>query len=255
MSIETTKQHRSDATTLTDRDRFALAFISHQYALRLDHLQVLLGQQKGAPLSLGATRSLVSRWRDAGWVKAQKFLSWELSWVWPTQHGLSEVGLSYDYKDWTENCTIADLQHLAAVNDIRLHTSDDWTSQRQIFQRQEIEEIERLYESLSQPDAELRFSGSKVVAVKVQMRPRPLEDLMGTLIELLKRDSVWYFGGTSAIREEVRNTCALLIGTRDLSIEEADRLRVLWYPIALTPEERQQQEAEARISEGFPVVF
>lgn len=256
MSVVTMEQRRSGAgtTKLTDRDSVALTWISHQYAVRLDHLQVLLRQYKGAEISLGATRQLVNRWIHAGWVESGKFREGELSWVWPTEEGLSEVGLSYPYKDFDELYTLSDLRHLAAVNDIRLHQSSDWTSQRQLFQRQGFQEVEDSCEALYQPDAEILLSDGKSIAVKVQMRLLSWEDLTGSLIELLKRGSaqVWYFGGEYAIREEVRKMCALLIGTRDLSIEEADRLRVLWYPLALTDEDRQKERLEALLPAEDP---
>ena len=74
MSTTTTQQHRSDATTivLSARDHFALTWISHHYAIRLDHLQVLLGQQKGRELSIGTVRNLASRWEKAGWVELMR---------------------------------------------------------------------------------------------------------------------------------------------------------------------------------------
>lgn len=251
MSVETMKQRRFDAGTpvLTDRDLFALTWISHQYAIRLDHLQVLLGQHKGASVSIGATRKKVCRWIEAGWVEARKFLSFEPSWVWPTEEGLSKVDLSYKYKDFNELYTILDLQHLAAVNTLRLHTSEDWTSQRQFFQRQRLQEIEYSYESLHGVDAEVRLPDGEIIAVKVQMRLNPLVDLEKTLIELLRSPytQVWYFGGEPAIRKEVREMCAHLVQRRDLNAEEVSRLRALWYPRAETSEERQQQELEARI--------
>jgi hypothetical protein len=105
MSIETTKQRCFDAGTpvLTDRDLFALTWISHQYAIRLDHLQVLLGQHKGAEISLGAARQLASRWIHAGWVESRKFLGFEPSWVWPTEEGLDTIRLSNPYKDFHED--------------------------------------------------------------------------------------------------------------------------------------------------------
>jgi len=262
MSVETTKQRRSDAATivLTDRDLFALTWLSHQYAIRLDHLQVLLGQQKGAAISIGATRSLVDRWRDAGWAKARRLLGGEPKWVWPTEEGLSKAGLLYPYKDFEGSWTLLDLQHLAAVNDIRLHTCEDWTSQRQFFQRQHLQEVEYSYEPLLLADAELRLPDGEIAALKVQTCLDPLMltvNLGQVLIELLKQShyaQVWYFGGP-AIRKEVQRVCTHLVERGDLDIEEVSRLHVLWYPCAETPEERQQQELEARIPVGFLPLF
>ena len=53
-------------TLWTYRDMETIEWIAEQYAIRLDHLQVLLGQRAGHEVSPGTTRRLVARWREAG---------------------------------------------------------------------------------------------------------------------------------------------------------------------------------------------
>lgn len=157
---------------------------------------------------------------------------------------MDTIRLSYPYKDLDEIWTLNNLRHLAAVNDIRLQTNGDWMSQRQLFQ-EIIGEDE--FESPHQPDAELRLPDGGIIAVKVQMRLKPLVDLEKTLIGLLQQSQytqIWYFAEPS-VRKQVRRVCAQLVQQRDLSIEEADHLLIKWYPLALTEEDRQKQELEA----------
>jgi hypothetical protein len=67
------RKQRSDAgkTLWTPRDEFALTWIGHQYGIRLDHLQWLLGRSPGQGaantnwISEGAARDVVTRWQRA----------------------------------------------------------------------------------------------------------------------------------------------------------------------------------------------
>lgn len=251
MSIETTQQHRSDA--LTDRDRFALTWISHHYAIRLDHLQRLLGQHKGRDLSIGTVRNLASRWYHAGWVELRRFRVGELPWIWLTQEGLNAIGSHYPYCDFDEDYyPLAWLGHLAAVNDMHLQTSADWKTQRQLFEDGACE-----YESCYEPDAEICLPGEKIIAIKAQVKIKDASELIANLMELLlnsRYTEVWYFGVPDA-RAQIRQMVEYLIQTGYLSIEKVDRLRIKWYPLVQTDEDRQQEELETRIPVGVPAVF
>lgn len=106
MSVETEKsmrKRRADAgrVSFTERDRFALTWIGQQYALRLDHLQQLLGYyaRSEAPLGVGATRKLVARWGKAGWVEMERLREADPLWVWPTRWCLRNMRLPYTYRD------------------------------------------------------------------------------------------------------------------------------------------------------------
>src|SRR5215472_5763810 len=81
----------------TGRDESALAWIGHQYTIRLDQLQWLLGQMPGQGsehpdwITETAARNVVARWMKAGWVEAEQLRANEPLWIWPTRKGLHKA--------------------------------------------------------------------------------------------------------------------------------------------------------------------
>jgi len=104
-SSPTGRKKRKDTSVprLTPRDALVLTWIGQQYAMRLDQIQELLGQLAGHgaahedAISESATRSVIARWKKAGWVMARRIDVEEPQWVWLTKKGLRRVKLSYQY--------------------------------------------------------------------------------------------------------------------------------------------------------------
>jgi len=270
---------RSDAgkTLWTPRDEFALAWIGHQYGIRLDQLQWLLGRFPGRGaanenwISEGAARDVVTRWQRAKLVRVERIRVREPFWVWPTRLGLRKVGLPYTYRDLAQS-SLDDLTHLYAINEIRLQLVDDydgegtqWVSERQLLQgvvRSSGQEL------LHRPDGEIYWADGTITAVEAELSLKKPFELAENLMELLRGKEylrakadfgwqtargmsrgdqsqyaeIWYFA-PSVVRRQVRRERARLVSRGDLSEQEAERIFVRWYPLA-TEEESEQEEAE-----------
>ncbi|PWU23896.1 hypothetical protein C5B42_01380 [Candidatus Cerribacteria bacterium 'Amazon FNV 2010 28 9'] len=273
MSVETmTRKRRSDAGIImwTERDIYAVTWIGQQYAIRLDHLQVLLGLYAGSgtALSMGGTRKLVARWKRAGWVEAKRLRASEPLWVWPTRLGLRQMGLPYVYRNMEQS--LDDLTHLAAINEIRLYADEelaaDWMSERQLFQ-----EVGRISgkDLLHRPDALMQWSDGDLIAIEAELSLKKPMDLAENLMELVrgrgylrlktehgaakartmsqgmksKYNDIWYFGPPK-VRRQVRRVRAHLVEQGALSEEEAKRIFVKWYPLARTKEAEKLEDRE-----------
>ena len=236
---------RSDTGKIvwTPRDEFAIAWIAHQYTIHLHHLQRLLAEQPGYGakssecLSEGATRDVVSRWKRAGWVKTEFVRVHEPFWIWPTQVALRKLSLPYAYKDIGQTC-LADLNHLAAINEIRLLEADgdeniQWISERQLLQQVTREAGQEI---LHRPDAEMHWKGKGIMAIEAELSPKRTPELRDNLMELIRGEEylhlkaehgveqaakmsqgkrsqfseIWYFG-PEHVRKQVRRECAKLV--------------------------------------------
>jgi len=271
-------KRRSDAGSIVfnDRDEFALTWIGHQYGIRLDHVQWLLGRYAGHGavytdwISEGAARDVVTRWKNAGWVRVERIRAHESFWVWLTRLGLRKVGLSYTYRD-LEQTSLDGLKHLYAINEIRLHLVDDdegtvWVSERQILQgiiRNKGQEL------LHRPDAEIYLADGEINEVEAELSLKKPFELAENLMELVRGEGylslkaeygwqtartmsrgdqsqyseIWYFA-PKKVRQQVRRERARLVSQGDLSEQEAKRLFVRWYPLAHTGAESAQEEQE-----------
>jgi hypothetical protein len=200
----TPRRARSDKGTvlLTGRDWDVLSWIAEQYAVRFDHVCLLLGQQAGdgakVPdrISDNAARQVIARWQRGGWAAARKMLVAEPAWVWITAKGLHELG--YDFKPYAP--TLARIDHLHAINMIRLMLERDypdapWTSERQIRAKLSYEKGASLPHL---PDGELRIS-QQTIAIEAELTPKKRTDVRLILIDLLRHyHEVWYFASSSA---------------------------------------------------------
>jgi len=61
--------------------------------------------------------------------------------------------------------------------------------------------------------------------------------------ERSRYNEIWYFG-PPRVRRQVRRERARLVERGSLSQAEADRIYTLWYPLAKTVEEKQQEADE-----------
>ena len=109
----------------TERDVEVLRWIGEQYAVRLDHLQRMLGRQAGqgtlgpGVLGIETVRKLVQRWQRAGLVEYAVLERRQLGWVWLTRKGLEQLELAY--QPWAPRQL--GLRHLYALNQVRLWIS------------------------------------------------------------------------------------------------------------------------------------
>ncbi len=271
--VPSPRKKRRDAgdILLNQRDRFALTWIGHQYTIRLDHLQILLGQQTecGEALSQSAARHVVTRWEKAGWVRVKRLLADEPYWVWLTHLGLRKVGLPYSYKDIKQSST-DNLTHLAAINEIRLLYDDgsatEWIAERQLLQGG-LHEKGR--EALHRPDAKAHWRNGEIIAIEAELSGKKPLELAENLMELIRGETylrfkhehgaqkarkmsrgeksvyteIWYFAPPK-IRKLVQQQRAELLARGDLTEEEASRLFVRWYPLATTEEEEALEDQE-----------
>jgi hypothetical protein len=239
-----TRKKRS-RTLWTDRDIAALVWIADQYAVRLDHLQVLLCQQRGAAISIGTTRNLVARWRDAGWVETLRIRASEPIWIWPTRSVLRQLDLPYRYLD-LDQCSLDDLSRIAAMNEVRLQECTDevvWVSQREL-----LEEVKhgRILPNL--PDAELHRLDGRSIAIKVELSLEELSALTEFLTGLLRGegepyDEVWFVAPEASVRRQIRERCTQMAEQGVLMGEEVERIAVKGYQ----DNEERQEAAEPQV--------
>lgn len=279
MPSETTERKpRTDTGKIvwTNRDIYAISWIAQQYTIHLHHIQQLLAQQPGygalnpERLSEGAARDVVTRWKKAGWVRTEFIRAHEPFWIWPTRAALHKLGLPYEYKDIGQT-RLDDLNHLAAINEIRLLEADgdddiQWISERQLLQGVVHQAGKAL---LHRPDGEMHWTGKGIIAIEAELSTKKVPELRENLMELIRGEGylrlkaehgaekavtlsegersqfteIWYFG-PAHVRKQVQRERAKLVAGGSLSEEEADRIFTLWYPLAQTKEEKQQEADE-----------
>jgi len=250
--------------------------MGYQYAIRLDHLQWVLGRAPGPGaaytnwISESAARDVVKRWEQGKWVQHGSIRAHEPFWVWPTRLGLRKVGLPYSYRN-VEKTSLEELNHLSAINEIRLHLDEDegghWISERQLLQAGFPEKGQKL---LHRPDGEVHCANGDIIAIEAELSEKKPRELPEILLELVRGQEyvflksryavpmarimsegmqsrysqIWYFA-PKTIRRHVQQARAELVNLGDLSQQEARRLYIYWYPLVRTDaEERQEAEEE-----------
>ncbi len=263
----------------TDRDTFALRWIAHQYAIRLDQLQWLLGQMPGRQaehpdwISETAARNVVARWMKAGWVQAEQIRAREPLWIWPTRAALRKLGFPYTYRD-IKQTGLDSLNHLYAINEIRLSQCDEnkarWVSERQLLQG--VQHIKGK-DLLHRPDAVIYRPNGRVIAVEAELSTKIAQELAENLMELVRGEKylqmrneygtsharamsqgvrsaftvIWYFGPPK-VRKQVQKERNRLVSRGDLTEDEADIIFTYWYPVAKTEEQEALEEQEDELA-------
>jgi len=277
------QRHDVGETRLLPRDELALTWIGQQLAMRLDQIQELLGQFAGHgaahddQISESSTRSAIARWKKAGWIYARRIDAQEPMWVWLTQKGLKRVGLPYQYQSLA-SLSEQDRKHLYAITDVRLELGDgaeglEWTSERTLLQGTH---RRRGHKRVHRPDAVLAL-GNDLIAIEVELSRKTESLLSEILVALLcerdyhgqayhdlkaqvgedkaqwQRPLAWrhytqvYYYADEKKRRYVRDVLAKVVQKGYVSEEQAQLVRLWWYPLATTDEEiaREQQEMMA----------
>jgi hypothetical protein len=224
MQEKQTKKPRCDRgqIQLTDRDLRIMRWIGEQYAVRLDHLQQLLGQEAGrgakqeGHISESATRLVVARWVRADLATWKKFMVDEPSWVWLTPKALRELGLPY--KRYEPSLTRLD--HLWVINAVRLLLKEElpdatWRSERTL--RVTLPYLKGgFFPHL--PDAELIW-GEETIAIEVEVTPKKPQELRDILEDLTTRyHQVWCY-----VTSETRQ--AAILASKQLESWHAEKIR------------------------------
>ncbi len=120
-----TTVRRGEHELLRRRDLEVVGWLAEQYAGRVDHVEVLLG---AGPRTVQRT---LARLRAVGLIRTQKMLVGEPAWVLPTAAGMAACSSGFGV--WHPRIGL--LNHVAAVNDVRLHIqgrapSTEWIPER-----------------------------------------------------------------------------------------------------------------------------
>lgn len=130
-TIVRSKRRGPSEQALTRKDIYVLRWLACQYAGRTDHLKQLLG------CGDRQTQRVIARLRAHDLVVCERILIREPPWIMPTATGLrlSATG----FRMWPPNVVL--LNHIAAVNQVRLHIEERspdgrWISERQLARKE-----------------------------------------------------------------------------------------------------------------------
>lgn len=173
---------------LRRRDIEVLGWLAEQYAGRLDHLEVLLD---AGPRTVQRT---LARLRAAGLIRTQRVLVGEPAWALPTAAGMTACNSGFGA--WRPRIGL--LNHVAAVNDVRLHIqgrapATEWIPER-VLAREHL-----AGEHL--PDG-VAITENRKVAIEVELTLKSRRRITAILDDHNVRfDAVLYFCATSTHRQ------------------------------------------------------
>jgi len=183
-----TTVRRGGHELLRRRDIEVLGWLAEQYAARIDHLEVLLD---AGPRTVQRT---LARLRAAGLIRTQRVLVGEPVWVLPTAAGMTACNSGFGI--WRPRIGL--LNHVATVNDVRLHVqgrapTTEWIPER-VLARDHL-----AGEHL--PDGVAITDGRKV-AIEVELTLKSRRRINAILDDLNVRfDAVLYFCAPSTHRQ------------------------------------------------------
>lgn len=217
--------------SFTGRDLRVLSWIAEQYAARFDQVQDLLGLEGGrgargaGEIGASAARQVIARWQRAGWVIQRKIFADEPAWLWPTARLLRRLGLPYK----ADEPSIVRLDHIFAVNEVRLSIQDVWPDYQWISERHMRTAIpyEKGASLPHMPDGKLITDRGTVIVVEVELTPKHGTELVAILEELAGTyEVVWYFANGQtrpallAARKKLDPVLAMQIHIYSYSLEE-----------------------------------
>jgi hypothetical protein len=185
------KKPRSDKGRImaTSRDLATISWLAHQYAARLDQIQVMLSRfpdpanpfKAGDMIAMSTTKDQVDRWRAAGWCGYDRLLAKGPGYAWALKKGLELIELSDTYKQRKPAATR--LNHIYAVNQVRFWIEArtkgpklEWQSERSY--RAEVKEG-------PYPDAVLSTSQGAKIAVEVELHIKKPHEIYKKLYALV----------------------------------------------------------------------
>jgi len=288
-------RHDRGKPRLTTRDRFALTWVGEQYAMRFDQVQELLGQRAGHGATYedeigdSATHNVLDHWKKGKWVDTRRLDETGQVWVWLTKKGLTALSLPYQYLH-APNLGEEKLKHVSAITDVRLEHDDgtpgtQWTSERTLLQGTH---RRRGDARVHRPDAVLTI-GDDLIAIEVELS-RKTESLLSHVLLSLVQDrdyhgqayhdlkaqkgeaaaqrECWYarccytcvfYFARPTIRQHIRRVLGKLVHRGDMSMDEAKRISLWWYPLSVTrkqiAQEDQERKAPLDLGEDTGMVF
>lgn len=179
-----------DNEPLQRRDLELLRWSAEQYAARTDQLQLLAG------CGARTMRRTTARLRARGLIEARALFVGEPAWVTPTSAGLRLSGSPF--RVWSIRVGL--LQHVGAVNDVRLHIHERASSSLWICERALARERKDRQDHL--PDALVITEDGQRVAIEVELTPKSEKRLIAILDELSHRfDALAYFCAPATQRQ------------------------------------------------------
>jgi hypothetical protein len=170
---------------LAVRDPGALIFTAEMYAVQLDQLTALVGNERPA-------RAALARWRSLGYAETARLTSGP-PWVWVTKRGLAACGLAYT----GTRPGLSRLPHIRAVAAARIalegtqgyrRGSALWRCERRIRSRHGVGSRQHL------PDGEVYWPDEAPVAwageswaVEAELTPKPVTRTTAIMREILLR--------------------------------------------------------------------
>jgi len=263
------KRRDQGSVVLTERDEATLRWIGEQYAIRLDHLQFLLGRSSGRGaqyhnwIGEGAARDVVTRWKKAGWIALEKIRAKQPFWVWLTPKGLRKIGLPYKYVAVSETA-LDRLDHLYAINSVRLDLETTEENPRWVCERQLAMGVQRTKGKgvLHRPDGEI-VQHDELIAIEVELSMKTLHEQEEILLELLRGEeylrlkeevgraarttgmpyqgryaAVWYFAAPKAVKR-VLSARASLLRQGVFDEDDARSIHLYAYPLAEDTDEEE----------------
>lgn len=210
MTDQKTKAPRRDkGPRITDRDMDALQWIAEQYAICMDHLQVLLArlrvpeEDQGPDLKQEGTLTekralkIVRRWEQLGLVERQHILYNQPQWVYLTNQGLKLVqDQTGELRPYTPQP--ARLNHFYWVNYARLYIEHKrpgitWTSERELRASQG--KTEQGKKQPHTPDALVILENGNHIAIEIELSSKSYSRLDKILTEMASSNyhTIWYF--------------------------------------------------------------
>jgi hypothetical protein len=190
---------------LTPRQLDIIKWIGEQYAVRMDHIQILLGRtatqktKEDGVASVTLTRKIVlNSWEKNGLVQYTKFFYNKPAWVWLSGRGLYHAGLPFRSRE----PSIQYLNHYHYINSVRLLLEtkgiESWVSERHL--RHSLESNLHTQKGMPHngkkphlPDAIVTYDGNEV-AIEVELTRKSDSILDAILRDLEQRyQYIWYF--------------------------------------------------------------
>jgi hypothetical protein len=188
LAPRSTTVRRGGHQLLRRRDIEVLGWLAEQYAGRIDHLEVLLD---ACPRTVQRT---LARLRAAGLIQTQRVLVGEPAWVLPTAAGMSACNSGFGA--WRPRIGL--LNHVATVNDVRLHIqgrapTTEWIPER-VLARDRLAG-EHLADGVAITDG-------RKVAIEAELTLKSRRRINAILDDLTVRyDAVLYFCAPSTHRQ------------------------------------------------------